>query len=116
MKKSLMLISFAFIFLLSVSVVSANFFDWITGDVGSRIQSADVPKSVGDRETTNTFSRVETSTSNARTSSTGTSSASSARKSQAPECPRGWLTLLARDGGNCCRKAENTGRTGLFVR
>ena len=31
MKKSLVIISFAFIFLLSLSVVSAGFFDWITG-------------------------------------------------------------------------------------
>ena len=32
MKKSLMIISFAFIFLLSMSIVSANFFDWLNGD------------------------------------------------------------------------------------
>ena len=33
MKKSLVIISFAFIFLLSMSIVSANFFDWLNGDV-----------------------------------------------------------------------------------
>lgn len=32
-EKSTVIISFAFIFLLSVSFVSANFFDWLTGDV-----------------------------------------------------------------------------------
>ena len=31
MKKSLVIISFAFIFLLSMSIVSANFFDWLNG-------------------------------------------------------------------------------------
>ena len=34
MKKSLVIISFAFIFLLSMSIVSAGFFDWITGNAG----------------------------------------------------------------------------------
>ena len=33
MKKSLVFISFAFIFLLSMSVVSANFWDWLNGDL-----------------------------------------------------------------------------------
>ena len=32
MKKGLVIISFAFIFLLSISIVSAGFFDWLTGD------------------------------------------------------------------------------------
>lgn len=32
MKKSLVIISFAFILLISMSFVSANFFDWLTGD------------------------------------------------------------------------------------
>jgi len=40
MKKSLMIISFAFIFLLSMSIVSASFFDWLTGDVAKRAKDA----------------------------------------------------------------------------
>ena len=36
MKKVLVIISFAFIFLLSVSIVSAGFFDWLNGDVTVR--------------------------------------------------------------------------------
>lgn len=40
MKKSLLIISFAFIFLLSMSFVSAGFFDWLTGDaIGTRAQT-----------------------------------------------------------------------------
>ena len=46
MKKSLVIISFAFIFLLSMSVVSAGFFDWLTGDAGSRLTVSERPTAV----------------------------------------------------------------------
>ena len=109
MKKSLVIISFAFIFLLSMSVVSAGFFDWITGDVGSRKIGTDIlPTAVSKDTTGNTFSRTSTS------SSTGTTSA---RKSQASECPsRRWTMVEASGGGYFCRKEEATGKSGLFSR
>src|SRR3989338_4082592 len=40
MKKSLVFISFAFIFLLSISIVSAGFWDWLNGDVTSKAYSS----------------------------------------------------------------------------
>ena len=39
MKKSLVIISFAFIFLLSMSIVSANFWDWLNGDATTTVKS-----------------------------------------------------------------------------
>ncbi len=106
MKKSLMLISFAFIFLLSVSVVSANFFDWITGDVGSRtIQSPSIPKSIDKSDgTTNTFSRTS------RVSAT-----SSQRRSS---ISNGWREVERADGkGKCYILPEKSeGLLGLVRR
>ena len=102
------------IILLSLSLVSASWFSdlfserttgqtiKVTGDVQKAgVARSELPTSISKSEdNTNTFSRSS--------SATGTSSA---RKSQAPECPKGWTTLLAKDGRNCCKKAENTGRS-----
>ncbi len=117
MKKSLVIISFAFIFLLTLSVVNAGL--WITGDVQTTTTRIDGGKLATEVSKTNTETTSSKSTTFSRTSSTPTKAGTSGttkRTSQAPECPRGWETLLARDGGNCCRKASNYGRAGLFGR
>ena len=91
MKKSLMLISFAFIFLLSMSIVSANFFDWLNGDVTRKAGDQGLaPTSVSDGS-------LKTRTSfTTRTPKSGVVS----------ECPTGWTSTEAASGGSCCVKLE----------
>ena len=136
MKKSLLIISFAFIFLLTLSVVSAGFFDWLTGDVQRSVGVDQVPTAIGDnplacKSDADCVNRQvcfnghcvfspDTGISTAGTSSARRTSASpgSARFGAAGDCPRGWNIVSAKEGGNCCIKAENKGRTtgGLFRR
>ena len=111
MKKDLVIISFAFIFLLSVSIVSAGFFDWLTGDATTKTGSTDIgirTSSVGaDADT-----KVSSETGTLSTREGGLRSrvfVSSERNSfsrfgAAGDCPRGWNIIKATDGGNCCRK------------
>ena len=62
MKKSLVIISFAFIFLLSMSIVSAGFFDWLTGDATARTgtQRDGVRTSVAGADSGTTFGATGT--------------------------------------------------------
>ena len=91
MKKSLMLISFAFIFLLSMSIVSANFFDWLNGDVTRKAGDQGLaPTSVSDGS-------LKTRTSfTTRTPKSGVVS----------ECPTGWTSTEAAGDGSCCVKPD----------
>ncbi len=105
MKKSLMLISFAFIFLLTLSVVSAGL--WITGDVqrgGTIAGGSEITKSIDNSNGVKSFSRTSSTPIKAGTSGT------TKRTSQASKCPSGWGDPLpAMGGGYCCRKSENPG-------
>ncbi len=48
MKKSLVIIGFAFIFLLSISIISAGFFDWLNGGAVRSFEPASQDLGIGD--------------------------------------------------------------------
>ena len=127
MKKSLVIISFAFIFLLSMSIVSAGFFDWITGDAIRKEQTGvKLPTSSGsgcnpackagedcvNKQCVPGNPSGPTGISSARGDGFSRSSETS-RFGSAGDCPRGWNTLLAKDGGNCCVKGKSSGSSSL---
>ena len=111
MKKSLVLISLAFIFLLSVSVVSAGFFDWLTGDVTVQKQSGIRPTSVAEQEkvesqtVSTTPPKIGASSSSERTSIIGSRTSHFRNKISpriAVQSPRvGWTEVDAVSGGKC---------------
>ncbi len=184
MKKSLVIISFAFIFLLTLSVVSAGWFSdlfserttgeavRITGDVfyycktggssggchplasgiasgacsylrsdcqgglSGSVSTCERCSSVAieippctpsscpveqtcvdgkcqerDSDTQVVVKSAERGTFPRTAESSTSSSARTSQSSRGSECPRGWNTVSASEGGNCCRKAENRGRT-----
>src|SRR3989344_2730670 len=99
MKKSLVIISFAFIFLLSMSIVSANFFDWLNGEVAVTVGGGaglETKRTSGDtslRERLNLRPPVD----RISLRQSGSSSTSF--------CPRGWTQILYPLNGKentCC--------------
>lgn len=91
-----------------MSVVSAGFWDWLTGDT-TRINSG------GDRLPAAVKSGDSSLTSGLR----GAGASSSAKSRKSAECPRGWDVTSAKDEkiGNCCVKGKNGERSpGLFGR
>jgi len=101
MKKSLMIISFAFIFLLSMSIVSANFFDWLNGDVTRKgTTSAELETK---RTSDNHFSLRDRL--NLRPPEENRVSLRSSGSSSTTFCPRGWTQILYPLNGKenkCC--------------
>ena len=101
MKKSLVIISFAFIFLLSMSIVSANFFDWLNGDVAVTVGGGaglETKRTSGDgislRERLNLRPPEENRVSLRQSGSSSTTF-----------CPRGWTQILYPLNGKenkCC--------------
>jgi len=83
-----MILSISLIFLISLSFVSAGFWDWLTGDVTGKVGLA--PTSVS-----------SDLGSNSRTST-------SSRFGAAGNCPRGWDPAKTIDDKDCCTK--QTGR------
>ena len=92
MKKSLIVISFAFIFLLSMSIVSAGFWDWLNGDVTS-------PSMKGQFATSKTG--ISSTSGNPETS-VRTSFAKTSRFGAAGYCPTGWTPTKTIDNKACC--------------
>ena len=90
-KKSLMILSISLILLISISFVSANFWDWLNGDVtriGGTGSVRPARQSEGD-----SFSSTRTSFSSARLSG---------------YCPFGWSEISSSTGSICCVKKEGT--------
>ncbi len=100
MKKSLMLIGFAFIFLLSVSIVSAGFRDWLTGGTGDDLNNQKTYRSgVSSTLTKRPLPGME------RRGPTATLPPSSMLN-----CPPNWDAKSARDGGGyCVQKGRSLG-------
>ena len=101
MKKSLMIISFAFIFLLSMSIVSANFFDWLNGGATrGGVQFATSTKRVtNDGFDTSLRERLNLRPPEDRISLRQSGSSSTSF------CPRGWTQILYPLNGKenkCC--------------
>ncbi len=93
MKKSLVITSLAFIFLLSMSVVSVSAGLWITGDIQRSQQSkvGSIPTSIAKTSDTDAFTRTATAT-------RGTSSSSQNNQEKGP---RGWAPATIADGKRC---------------
>ena len=105
MKKSLVIISFAFIFLLSMSIVSANFFDWLNGDVAVTVGGGAglETKRTSGSDGTSLRDRVaflrQPVNENSRTSLRQSGSSSTSF------CPRGWTQIFYSLNGKenkCC--------------
>ena len=124
MKKSLVILSFIFIFLLSMSIVSAGFFDWITGNAG--LSCGVCPSgTLCDRSVGVCFPASTTSTSDGRTKTTRTSTTSSdnlrtSQSSDVTKAPRGWTEVDDAYGGKCYVKEAKSiikqTRTGGVIR
>src|SRR3989344_9621097 len=116
MKKSLVFISFAFIFLLSISIVSAGFWDWLNGDVTSkayssggagfaqRVASDPNVKCPDDGPKYCDGNKVIASKTSSTTGTRTSLAAGSLKSGAAGECPTGWRSVKAADEKikTCC--------------
>lgn len=112
MKKSLIIVGFAFVFLLTMSVVSAGLF--INGDVSKTVNAGSVPTSIegGKTDATSDVNAFSRSSASGRSERVGQSQRVQGMGSS---CPRGFLTVQAKDSaiGNCCQKATiESGKAG----
>jgi len=94
-----MILSISLILLISLSLVSAGFWDWLNGDVTRKQGSGQFI----------TPAKTEI------TSTSGTSSRTSLAKSGAAGyCPTGWTSTEAAGDGNCCVKGEKSAIGGVM--
>lgn len=128
MKKSLMIVSFAFIFLLTMSVISAGL--WITGDVGRTIGTDNIATSVGGKTCSPPCESGDSCVNGECVSGTaGVAARSVGCNSEKPcavgtcvngvctrsvsarqsgvACPSGFSTVSAMGGGSCCVKTSS---------
>ena len=110
MKKGLVIISFAFIFLLSMSIVSANFFDWLNGGATRTSNSGGIPPTRFGSDTSPivpptsifpTRTTIFTRTSDSKVLVNYRKSFSNSGTSTI-DCPIGFSSTPAKSGGNCC--------------
>ena len=92
-----MILSISLILLISLSLVSAGFWDWLNGDVTSKAGKAGLaPTSVSGGDS-------------------GTSSRTSfARFGASGNCPNGWTSTEAAGDGSCCVKGEKSAIGGVM--
>ena len=113
--KSLVIISFAFIFLLNVSIVSAGFFDWITGDVQRSTGTRSIAAGIDGIPACNPVCKPRETCVDGQCQPDISVNVykdepikTSSRFGAAGDCPRGWNIISAKEGGNCCKKKEVT--------
>ena len=92
-----MILSISLILLISLSLVSAGFWDWLNGDVTARTgASAGLPTRTSGGDS-------------------GTSSRTSfARFGASGNCPNGWTSTEAAGDGSCCVKGEKSAIGGVM--
>ena len=116
MKKSLVIISFAFILLLSMSIVSAGFWDWLNGDVVRTSGSGEFDT----KRITSDGSNIPRLTFPSREGRISFLKQSGSIDIGGIDCPRGWGPISYLSGGQkkeCCVEKSKTiaGSQGITI-